>query len=84
MLDQYFVFRHEGEWKISHDEKQDGPYVSQRAAITAAVARARMAAKRGKRSQVMVQEEGNSFREEWNYRSDAITAPALKQPARRN
>ena len=83
MVDQFFVFQHEGEWKISHDEKQDGPYVSQRAAITAAVARARMAAKRGKRSQVMVQ-EGNSFREEWSYRSDAITAPALRRPARRN
>ena len=83
MLDQYIVFQHEGEWKISHDEKQDGPYVSQRAAITAAVARARMAAKRGKLSQVMVQ-EGNSFREEWSYRSDSITAPALRRPARRN
>lgn len=83
MVDQFFVFQHEGEWKISHDEKQDGPYVSQRAAITAAVARARMAAKRGKRSQVMVQ-EGNSFREEWSYRSDTINASALRRPARRN
>lgn len=83
MVDQFFVFQHEGEWKISHDEKQDGPYVSQRAAITAAVARARMAAKRGKRSQVMVQ-EGNSFREEWSYRSDTINAPALRRPVRRN
>ena len=83
MVDQFFVFQHEGEWKISHDEKQDGPYVSQRAAITAAVARARMAAKRGKRSQVMVQ-EGNSFREEWSYRSDTINAPSLRRPARRN
>jgi uncharacterized protein DUF2188 len=84
MLDQYFVFLHEGEWKISHDEKQDGPYVSQRAAITAAVARARMAAKRGKHSQVMVQEEeGNSFREEWSYRNEALTVP-LRQRARRN
>jgi hypothetical protein len=84
MLDQYFVFLHEGEWKISHDEKQDGPYVSQRAAITAAVARARMAAKRGKRSQVMVQEEENSFREEWSYRSEMLADPALRRPARRN
>jgi hypothetical protein len=84
MLDQYFVFLHEGEWKISHDEKQDGPYVSQRAAITAAVARARMAAKRGKHSQVMVQEEGNSFREEWNYRNEALTVPALRQRGQRN
>jgi len=85
MLDQYFVFLHEGEWKISHDEKQDGPYVIQRAAITAAVARARMAAKRGKRSQVMVQEEeGNSFREEWSFQSEMREGPALRRPARRN
>jgi hypothetical protein len=70
MLDQYFVVLHEGEWKISHDDRQDGPYVSQRAATTAAVARARMAAKKGKPSQVLVQEEDNSFREEWSYDRD--------------
>jgi hypothetical protein len=66
MLDQYYVLLDEGEWKVSHDDKRDGPYVSKRAAITAAVARARMAAKRGKPAQVMVQgDNNNSFREEW-------------------
>jgi hypothetical protein len=65
MLDQYFVLLHEGEWKVSHDDKQDGPYVSKRAAITAAVARARMAAKKGTPAQVMVQADNNSFHEEW-------------------
>jgi hypothetical protein len=46
--------------------------VSQRAATTAAVARARMAAKKGKPSQVLVQEEDNSFREEWSYDRDPM------------
>jgi hypothetical protein len=78
MPDKYLVIFHEGQWKISHDERQDGPYVSERAAITAAVARARVAAKRGRRTKVMVQEDGDSFREEWN------SAPALSRDARRN
>lgn len=71
MLDQYFVVLENGEWKVSHDQKHDGPYVSQRAAITAAVARARMAAKRGKPTRVLVQSENNSFREEWTYDRDS-------------
>jgi hypothetical protein len=71
MLDQYFVVLKDGEWRVSHDHNQDGPYVSQRAAITAAVARARMAAKRGKPTRVMVQNDNNSFREEWTYDRDS-------------
>jgi hypothetical protein len=84
MPDKYLVIFHEGQWKISHDERQDGPYVSERAAITAAVARARIAAKRGRRTKVMVQEDGDSFREEWNSASEAEQAPALSRHARRN
>lgn len=84
MLDQYFVIFHNGEWKISHDERKDGPYVSERAAITAAVARARIAAKRGKYTKVMVQEDSNSFREEWNSTSDAEDSLAISRNVRRN
>jgi hypothetical protein len=84
MLDQYLVIFHAGEWKISHDERQDGPYVSERAAITAAVARARIAAKRGKPTKVMVQEDGDSFREEWNSASQAEDSSALSRHVRRN
>jgi hypothetical protein len=70
MLDQYFVVLHDGRWKISHGDRHGGPYASQRAAITAAVARARMAAKKGRHAQVMVQGENNSFREEWACRQE--------------
>jgi hypothetical protein len=70
MLDRYFVVLHDGQWKISHCEKHGGPYASQKAAITAAVARARMAAKKGRQAQVMVQGENHSFREEWTYGHD--------------
>jgi hypothetical protein len=70
MLERYFVVLHDGQWKISYGEKHGGPYASQRAAITAAIARARMAAKKGRQAQVMVQGENNSFREEWTYGHD--------------
>jgi hypothetical protein len=84
MLDQYFVILENGEWKVSHDQKSDGPYASQRAAITAAVARARMAAKRGKRSQVMVQDEKSGFREEWSHNRDHYASRDQTMGASRN
>ena len=34
---QYFVVKHEGEWKITHGGKHHGPYNTQKEAIRAAV-----------------------------------------------
>jgi hypothetical protein len=88
MFDQYFVIVEDGEWKVLHDQKRDGPYISQRAAITAAVARAKIAAKKGRPAQVMVQTGSNMFREEWSYDSDShplrSAQDGINHSARRN
>lgn len=64
---QYFVVSHQGEWKISHNQKHYGPYPTQKAAIRAAVDAAHES--KGD-SQVLIQGENNQFRTEWTYGND--------------
>jgi hypothetical protein len=67
---QYFVVLHNGEWKISHNNKHHGPYSSQAAAIRVAVDTAQKAGKDGHDAQVLVQGKDNKFRTEWTYGRD--------------
>jgi hypothetical protein len=69
---QYFVVRHEGQWKISFNGKHYGPYDTQRAAIRAAVDAAHKAAGD---SQVLVQGQDNKFRTECTYGNDPYPPP---------
>lgn len=64
---QYFVVLHQGEWKISFNQKHYGPYSTQRAAIKAAVDAAHRA--QGD-AQVLIQGQDNKFRTEWTYGND--------------
>ncbi|MGV2495064.1 DUF2188 domain-containing protein [Pelagerythrobacter aerophilus] len=69
---QYFVVLHQGQWKISFNQKHYGPYDTQRDAIRAAVD----AANESKgNSQVLVQGENNQFRTEWTYGQDPYPPP---------
>ena len=68
--DQYFVVKHEGEWKVTHDGKRSVPHKTQKAAIKAAVDAAHKAGKDGKDAQVLIQGEDNQFRTEWTYGND--------------
>lgn len=67
---QYFVVKHEGNWKIKLDGKHYGPYATQEAAINAAIAAAKEAQSQGHNSQVLVQGADNKFRTEWTYGDD--------------
>lgn len=64
---QYFVVRHEGQWKITLEGKRYGPYRTQRDAIRAAVDAAHET--KGD-AQVLVQGEDHKFRTEWTYGND--------------
>jgi hypothetical protein len=63
----YFVIRHERQWKISFDGEQYGPYTTQKDAIRAAVDAARRAGQIGNDAQVMVQGVNNKFRAAWTH-----------------
>ena len=67
---QYVVVKHQGEWKISFNQKRYGPYRTQGEAIKAAVDTAHKAGKLGHDAQVLVQGEDNKFRTEWTYGND--------------
>jgi hypothetical protein len=67
---QYFVVKHEGQWKILLDGKHYGPYRTQADAITEATTAASKAGRNGFDSQVLVQGENNQFRTEWTYGRD--------------
>ncbi|MEP0323505.1 DUF2188 domain-containing protein [Bauldia litoralis] len=69
---QYFVVKHQGEWKIKHNGEHHGPYTTQKAAIRAAVDAAH---KSEGNSQVLVQGENNQFRTEWTYGDDPYPPP---------
>ena len=64
---QYFVVKHEGQWKISHGGKHYGPYPTQKDAIRSAVDAAN---KTGADAQVLIQGADNQFRAEWTYGHD--------------
>ncbi|WP_081991283.1 DUF2188 domain-containing protein [Inquilinus limosus] len=67
---QYFVVHHQGEWKISYEQKHYGPYPTQKDAIRAAVDAAHETGKNGHDAQVLVQGTNNQFRTEWTYGHD--------------
>ncbi len=67
---QYFVVKHDGEWKISLEGKHYGPYSTQRAAINDAVDAAHSSGKSGYDAQVLIQGADNKFRTEWTYGND--------------
>jgi hypothetical protein len=67
---QYFVVKHDGEWKISFNGTHYGPYKTQAAAIKDAVEAAHKEGSDGHDAQVLVQGENNRFRAEWTYGSD--------------
>jgi hypothetical protein len=71
----YYVVHHEGEWKISYNDKHYGPYATQKAAIKAAVDAAHKFGERGHDAQVLVQGENNQFRTEWTYGDDPYPPP---------
>lgn len=68
--DQYFVVNHEKEWKIKHNGSHSQAFATQEAAVAEARKRATSAHERGTPSQVLIQGENNSFREEWTYGED--------------
>lgn len=66
----YYVVHHQGEWKISHENKHYGPYASQAAAIREAVDTAHKAGNLGHDAEVRVQGRDSQFRTEWTYGHD--------------
>lgn len=67
---EYYVVKHDGQWKIKHEGKHYGPYATQRDAIHMAVNTAHKAGQSGHTAQVLVQGENNQFRTEWTYGKD--------------
>lgn len=67
---QYFVVKHEGEWKIKYNGEHFGPYRTQAGAIKSAVDAAHKAGKKGNDAQVLIQGADNKFRAEWTYGND--------------
>jgi hypothetical protein len=67
---QYFVVKHDGQWKIKLSDLHYGPYSTQREAILKAVDAAHASGQQGLDSQVLVQGENHQFRTEWTYGHD--------------
>jgi hypothetical protein len=67
---EYFVLRHEDEWKIKHLGIHHGPYTTQRAAILTAIDAAHGSGLDGFQAQVLVQGKDHLFRAEWTYGRD--------------
>jgi hypothetical protein len=72
---RYLVVLHQGEWKISFEEKHYGPYRTQADAIRAAVDAAHRSGNSGHDSQVLVQGQNHQFRTEWTYGHDPYPPP---------
>jgi hypothetical protein len=71
----YYVVKHEGQWKIKHNDMHYGPYVTQKEAIRVAVDAAHTSGKNGHDAQVLVQGEELQFRTEWTYGHDPYPPP---------
>lgn len=69
---QYFVVKHDGQWKIKFEGQHYGPYGTgtQKDAIKEAVDTAHKSGALGHDAQVLVQGENNQFRTEWTYGHD--------------
>jgi hypothetical protein len=68
--ERYFVVLDDGEWKINFQGNDYGPYLSQQAAIRAAVDAAHKSGSSGHDAQVIVQGSDHEFRTEWTYGHD--------------
>lgn len=69
---QYYVVRHDGQWKIKFNGQHYGPYGTQKAAIRSAVDAAHNA--KGN-AQVLLQGADGLFRAEWTYGNDPYPPP---------
>lgn len=67
---QYFVVKHDGQWKVKHNDQHYGPYTTQRDAIRDAVNAAHKTGQNGIDAQVLIQGEDYKFRVEWTYGND--------------
>ncbi|WP_371261259.1 DUF2188 domain-containing protein [Bradyrhizobium sp. th.b2] len=67
---QYFVTRHEGQWRVALNCEYSGAYATEEEAIRAAVDAAHKEGKAGRDAQVLVQGHDHRFRNEWTYGQD--------------
>ena len=68
--EQYFVVRHEDQWKIKYNGSHIGAYKTQQDAMDAARILAQKAHDNGSNSQVLVQGKNMQFQTEWSYGED--------------
>ena len=66
----YYVVHKGGQWFISLDGKEYGPYNTQKAAYTDAVNAAHTSGGNGHDAQVLIQGANNQWRTEWTYGHD--------------
>ncbi|HUQ38247.1 MAG TPA: DUF2188 domain-containing protein [Aestuariivirga sp.] len=71
--EQYLIVRDNGEWKITFNGKQYGPYESQDAAVEAAVDAAYAMGEIGIDAQVAIQDPDLNVRTAWTYGEDFST-----------
>jgi hypothetical protein len=69
-LEQFFVVLREGEWKIQHNGQHSRPYRGKASAVKDAIDKAQAVRRKGGLSQVLVQGEDMTFREERTYGED--------------
>jgi hypothetical protein len=67
---QYMVVLHQGDWSISFNGQQYGPYKSQKEAIRAAITAAHGSGTKGAEAEVLLQGTNNKFLTEWTYGRD--------------
>lgn len=68
--EQYLIARDNGEWKITFNGKQYGPYDSEQAALEAAVEAAYAMGEIGIDAQVAIQDLDLKVRTAWSYGED--------------
>jgi Uncharacterized protein conserved in bacteria (DUF2188) len=71
----YYVVLHDSEWKVKHDDRHIGVYLTQKAAIKGAVDLAHKDGKSGHDAEVLVQGADHKFRTEWTYGHDPYPPP---------
>ncbi len=67
---QYMVVLRQGDWSISFNGQQYGPYKSQKEAIRAAITAAQGSGTKGAEAEVLLQGTNNKFTTEWTYGRD--------------
>ena len=72
--EQYLILCHDGEWKITFNGKQYGPYESREAALEAAVDAAYAMGEIGIDAQVSIQDPDLQVRTAWTYGENFSTS----------